>query len=185
MGMSEMTSLLDGARNGNAEARDALRWVAYQELREMTHSDMNGESPRLSMRPMMLLRDIWLRLAGDVADADRRRHFLGAGAQAMRRVLVEGVRVRNARRSDARREPLFLRDEVFEVPVGVDIDVLDLERVLVELEAFKPRLARVVELRYFAGLGIQETAAVLGVVPATVRRDWTYARLGLCERVGH
>ncbi|GEN08407.1 RNA polymerase, sigma subunit, ECF family [Myxococcus fulvus] len=185
MGMSEKTSLLEGARNEGAEVRDALQGVAYQELREMTHAAMSGEASRATLRPMLLLRDICGRWAGESADMERRRHVLGVGAQAMRRALVEAVRVRNARRRDALREPLYLHDEVTESPVGVDIDVLGLERVLVELESFKPRLARLVELRYFAGLGIQETAAVLGVAPATVRRDWTFARGWLCEGVGH
>ncbi|WP_241758059.1 ECF-type sigma factor [Myxococcus landrumensis] len=185
MGMPEMASLLEGARNGSSEARDNLRRVTYHELREMTHAAMSSGAPCPTVRPMLLLRDMWLRLAGHVTDVDQRRQFLGAGAQAMRRVLVDGVRGRDARRREAQRESLCLRDEVPDSPVGADVDVLDLERVLVSLESFKPRLARTVELRYFAGLGIHETAAVLGVAPATVRRDWAYVRGCLCEGVGH
>jgi DNA-directed RNA polymerase specialized sigma24 family protein len=72
-----------------------------------------------------------------------------------------------------------------EGPAGMDIEVLELERALAELETFQPRLARMLELRYFAGLGLMETAAALAVSPATVRRDWAYARVWLVERLSN
>ncbi|MCP3099981.1 ECF-type sigma factor [Myxococcus sp. K15C18031901] len=182
--MPEMALLLECVRNGDAEARDVLRSMAYQELQEMTRVAMK-EAPSLApLSPRMLLRDIWSRLVGDTVGADQHRHFLVAAAQAMRRVLVEGVRLRGRRR-DPNLAPLYLSDDDSEAPVGVSVDVQVLERTLESFESFQPRLARMLELRFFAGLDIRETAAVLGVAPATIRRDWAYARGWLRERVAH
>ncbi|MCE9668025.1 ECF-type sigma factor [Myxococcus stipitatus] len=183
--MPEMAVLLECARNGDAAARDVLRSLAYQELLELTRVAMSEGYSRAPLSPRVLLREIWLRLVGDTADTGQRQHFFEAAAQAMRRVLVESMRVRIARRREASLEPLCLSDEGSEAPVGVAVDVRVLERTLESFESFKPRLARMLELRYFAGLDIRETAATLGVAPATVRRDWAYARGWLREHVAH
>jgi DNA-directed RNA polymerase specialized sigma24 family protein len=90
-----------------------------------------------------------------------------------------------AQMRDAAQERLCLHDAEVEGPAGMDIEVLELERALSELETFQPRLARMLELRYFAGLGLMETAAALSVSPATVRRDWAYASVWLVERLSH
>ncbi|QSQ24527.1 RNA polymerase [Pyxidicoccus parkwayensis] len=179
MSLSELTELLDGARKGDTGARDALMAVAYQELRLLAH-----EAPRVP--PTALVNEAWTRLThtGGVA-FENRRHFFGAAAQAMRRVLVDRARMRRAQMRDAAQERLSLRDGEMEAPAGMDIEVLELERALSELETFQPRLARMLELRYFAGFGLLESAAALGVSPATVRRDWAYARVWLVERLSN
>lgn len=185
MSMSELTVLLEGTRRGDRGARDALMAAAYQELRQMALSDMRSEASHSTLQPTALLNEAWLRLFGGAADYEHRRHFYSAAAQAIRRVLVDRARVSKARTRDAGQERLRLSDVEVEAPAGVDIEVLELERALSELEAFQPRLARMLELRYFAGLGIHETAAALGVSPATVKRDWAYVRDWLLERVKH
>lgn len=179
MGMSELTVLLDGARKGDTGARDALMAVAYQELRELAHA-----APRV--QPTALVNEAWTRLSSSGGVAfENRRHFFGAAAQAMRRVLVDRARVRRAQSRGAAQERLCLGEAEAEVPAGMAVEVLELERALLELESFQPRLARMLELRYFAGLGLLETAAALGVSPATVRRDWAYARAWMVERLSN
>jgi DNA-directed RNA polymerase specialized sigma24 family protein len=93
--------------------------------------------------------------------------------------------VRRAQKRDLAQERLLLRDMELEAPAFMDVEVLELERALSELESFHPRLARMLELRYLAGLSILATAAALGVSPATVRRDWAYTRVWLMDRLGN
>jgi RNA polymerase sigma factor (TIGR02999 family) len=178
MSTSELTVLLDGARKGDTDARDALMAVAYQELRHLVHA-----APRVS--PTALVNEAWTRLSSGGVAFEHRRHFFGAAARAMRRVMVDRARVCRAQMRDAAQERLCLHDAEVEGPAGMDIEVLELERALSELETFQPRLARMLELRFFAGLGLMETAAALSVSPATVRRDWSYASVWLVERLSH
>ncbi|WP_044890662.1 ECF-type sigma factor [Myxococcus hansupus] len=182
--MSELTELLDHARRGEQGARDALRVAAYQELQEMAQRAVHDASPPFSLQPAVLVKEAWLRLFGAGAPVEARRHFFGAAAQAMRRVMVDRARLRRAMR-EARLERLSLGDMEADVPAGLSMEVLELDRALSELDTFQPRLARMLELRYFVGLDLLDTAAVLGVSPVTVKRDWAYVRGWLLERLGN
>ena len=185
MSLSELTVLLDGARKGDLGARDALMTVAYRELRQLAHSTPHGDTSHNALQPTALVNEAWQRLSSGGLAFENRRHFFGAAAQAMRRVLLDRARVRRAQQRDVAQERLSLKEVEQEAAASVDVGVLELERALSELEAFQPRLARMLELRFFAGLGIHETAAALGVSPATVRRDWSYTRGWLRERLGN
>ena len=185
MSVSELTVLLDGARKGDRGARDALMAVAYQELRQLAGPAMCVEAPYSPLQPTEWVNEAWTRLSSSGVAFENRRHFFGAAAQAMRRVLVDRARVRRAQKRDVGQERLSLSDVEVAEPSGMDVEVLELERALSELEAFQPRLARMLELRYFAGLGLHELSAALGVSPATVKRDWTYTRMWLRERLGN
>jgi RNA polymerase sigma factor (TIGR02999 family) len=157
--------------------------ATYQELRQMAHKATRNEASYSTLQPTVMVNEAWLRLFGGMTDYEHRRHFYGAAAQAMRRVLVDRERVRRAQQRGAVHARMSLSDVAVEAAAGVDIEVLELERALSELESFQPRLARMLELRYFAGLGIRETAVALGVSPATVKRDWAYARTWLLDRL--
>ncbi|MCP3102146.1 ECF-type sigma factor [Myxococcus sp. K15C18031901] len=184
MGMTELAVLLEGVRGGDLCARDALMVAAYQELRTLARAAALDDT-HSPLQPTKLVDVAWGRLFGEGARQEHRRHYLGAAAQAMRQVLLDRVRLRGALQRDWTRERVSIHDTELDSLSHVDIEVLKLEEVLTELESFQPRLARLLELRYFAGQGLAETAAALGVSIATVRRDWAYVRGWLVERLSH
>lgn len=182
MTRGDLTLLLDRAADGDAAARDALFAEAYDELRKLARSSMRRESPGHTLQPTALVNEAYLRLIGPDVRWENRRHFFGAAAQAMRRVLVDRARRRDAdkRGGDLERVSLTQVDVATE---DAQVDVLALDALLAELEGVNLRLVRTIELRYFGGLDIEATAEVLGVAPATVKRDWAYARAWLLERL--
>ncbi|NTX51496.1 RNA polymerase [Myxococcus sp. CA051A] len=185
MSTTELAILLEGAREGDLGARDALTAATYRELRRMARAVQPEMAPHNPLQPTVLIQDAWTRLFGtDALQPEDRRHFFGVAVQALRRVLVDRARASLHQRRDARREWLSIRHLDLEAP-GPDLEVLQLEGALSELETFQPRLARLVELRYFAGLSLPETATALGVSQATMKRDWAYARVWLTERLSH
>jgi len=178
----DLTQLLDLAAGGDDAARDALLARVYGELRQLARSNMRRESPGHTLQPTALVNEAYLRLFGPDARFANRRHFFGAAAQAMRRVLVDQAR----RRDTGKRGGDLERISLTQVDVATEdaqVDVLALDALLGELEAVNPRLVRTIELRYFGGLDIEATAETLGVAPATVKRDWAYARAWLLERL--
>lgn len=182
MERGDLTQLLDLAAGGDTKARDALLVQAYDELKKLARSSMRRESPGHTLQPTALVNEAYLRLFGPAARWENRRHFFGAAAQAMRRVLVDQARRRDAdkRGGDLERVSLTQVDLAAE---DAQVDVIALDTLLAELEAINPRLVRTIELRYFGGLDIEATAEVLDVAPATVKRDWAYARAWLLERL--
>ncbi len=153
--------------------------LLYQELRELAHRYRAREGDGGTLHTTELVHEAYLRLADDERVASRgKAYFFGAAAQAMRRVLVDAAR----RRGAAKRGGEFAQVTLGEEHVAVDsyaADLLDLDRALLALEGESPRLARVVELRFFGGLSVEETAEALGVSPRTVKGDWALARAWL------
>lgn len=182
MERGDLTQLLDLAAGGDAAARDALLVQAYDELKKLARSSMRRESPGHTLQPTALVNEAYMRLFGPDARWENRRHFFGAAAQAMRRVLVDQARRRDAGKRGGGLERVSLT-QVDVAAEDAQVDVLALDALLAELEAVNPRLVRTIELRYFGGLDIEATAEVLGVAPATVKRDWAYARAWLLERL--
>lgn len=177
-----VTQLLDAARGGDGRAMDRLLVVLYDELHAIAARHMRGERPDHTLQPTALLHEAVLRLLGVPASTfENRTHFLRAASQAMRRVLVDHARARNAaKRSSGLR--VTLDDDVAAREQGVDMLVLD--EALQRLAAAEPRCAQVVELRFFGGLEVQEIAEVLGVSAPTVKRDWRFARAWLARELG-
>jgi RNA polymerase sigma factor (TIGR02999 family) len=175
----DLTGLLVAWRNGDRDALDRLVPEVYGELRRLAHHFMRSERPGHPLQTTALVNEAYLRMV-DVTRVSwqNRAHFFAVAAQMMRRVLVDAARERDAQKrgGDIRFVPL----EDAEAP-GADraVDLVALDEALDALARFDPRKARVVELRYFGGLDVAETAEVLEVSPDTVMRDWKMARLWL------
>ena len=175
----EVTQLLTAWGNGNQAARDQLMSVVYQELHRLAHSYMKRESPDHTLQTSALVNEAYLRLIDQKhVQWQSRAHFFGMAAQMMRRILVDYARNRRyAKRGGGVRElPL---DEALPVSAERSAEVVMLDEVLDRLAEFDSRKSQIVELRFFGGLSIEETAEVLSVSPGTVMRDWTLAKAWL------
>lgn len=180
--MGDVTSLLDRWNNGDQQAMQELLTLVYGELRRMADRALRHERDDHTLQPTALVHELYLRFSGlrDMR-VESRRHFYGAAAEAMRRILVDHARMRRAQKrggANAFKVPLEdVPEAVLAGEPGVDVERLDDALQALALQA--PDKVRVVELRYFAGLSVEETAAVLGLSPATVKRHWAFARAWL------
>ncbi len=177
--MADVTELLARWHAGDAAAFEALMPLVYDELRRLAGHYMRGERPDHTLQPTALVHEAYLRLAG-VRDGgfQNRVHFYGAAAQAMRRILVDHARQRRALKRDRPAARIDLEETSLR-GVDLQVDLVSLDEALERLAAVAARPAKVVELRYFGGLSIDETAQFLNVSPATVKRHWTFARAWL------
>jgi RNA polymerase sigma factor (TIGR02999 family) len=181
----DLTVILDAARSGGAEARERLVRTIYAELRRTAGGLMRRERPGHTLQPSALVHEALLRLLeGDaLADLPNRRCLFAAAAQAMRQVLVDHARRRNARKRDGNRVRVPL-DRVLAGFEEQGLDVIALHEALESLAQVHPRPARVVDLRFVVGLTVPEVAAMLDVSDTTVEADWRFARAWLRDRLG-
>jgi RNA polymerase sigma-70 factor (ECF subfamily) len=178
--VGEVTRLLQSASQGDAAARATLFDVLYRELRRLAEAAMRAERANHTLQPTALVHEAYLRLAGDQGRFDSRAHFLGVAASAMRRVLVDHARGRNAHKRGSGATLVTLDDvEDLPQPVAEDVDLVVLDDALSRLAALDARQGQIVELRFFGGLSVEETAAVVGVSERTVKRDWQMSRAWL------
>jgi RNA polymerase sigma-70 factor, ECF subfamily len=179
----EVTRLLQELRGGSTDAADRLALVVYDELHALASRAMRGEHVGHTLQPTALLHEAFFRLVDDRnVEWKSRAHFYGIAARAMRRILVDHAR----RRGAVKREGgvrITLDEAVAETVDETAIDLIALDDALAKLAALDPRHARVVELRFFAGLDIDQTAEALGVSTATVKRDWTLAKAFLYDQL--
>jgi RNA polymerase sigma factor (TIGR02999 family) len=171
-------------RNGDKAALDEMSGVLYQELRRLARYVLSSERPNHTLQPTGLVHEAYLRLVSQKdVDWRNRSHFLGIAASMMRRILINYAEARKAAKREGYADAIGLEDAlgVFTNP---RVDFLELNRALDELAKLDSQQGKVVELRYFGGLSIEETAEVLGMSPATVKRDWSTARLWLFQRMG-
>lgn len=178
----EVTRLLRRFSAGDELAAEALIPLIYAELHDIAERQMRHERGDHTLQPTALVNEAFLRLAGNHdADWKNRQHFLSLAAQAMRRILVDHARRRNAQKRGGRQDKLELNDAL-RLSSDDEHDAMDLESLdesLEQLAALDPRQAKVVELRFFGGLSVEETAEVLEISTATVKRDWAFARAWL------
>ncbi len=174
-----VTQLLVAWSNGDETARDELMLLVYQELHRLAHQYMKRESPGHTLQTSALVNEAFVKLI-DQKDVQwqNRAHFFGIAAQLMRRILVDHARCRQylKRGGGARHVSL---EEVAIVSQERAADVVALDDALTSLAAVDARKSQIVELRFFGGLSIEETAEVLAVSPGTVMRDWTLAKAWL------
>jgi RNA polymerase sigma factor (TIGR02999 family) len=180
---SPVTRLLLDWRAGDAGALDRLMPLLHGELRRLARACLRRERPNHTLQATALVNEAYLRLVDqNRANWESRSQFFGVAAQMMRRILVDHARAHGRVKRGAGAIKLSI-EEAGDVPAGSAQDVLWLDEALDQLATFDPRLSRLVEMRYFAGLSIEETAAALGVSPATVKREWVTAKAWLTSRL--
>jgi len=181
----DITRLLHAWRGGDAAARDALVPLVYDELRALAARYLSRESPGHTLQPTALVNEAYLRLAGSAeVNWQDRKHFFAIAARIMRRVLVDHARHRSRLKRGGAAPLLELDTQGPEADAGVDpVDMIALDRSLTQLEALDPQQARVVELRFYGGLTLEETADVLGISTGTVKRNWSVARAWLYRQL--
>jgi RNA polymerase sigma-70 factor (ECF subfamily) len=176
---AEVTRLLVELRNGNPEAEAKLIPLVYQHLHRLAASYMRGERPDHTLQTTALVNEAYLRLVPQKETGWRdRAHFFGVAARLMREILVEHARARHAGKRGGKVEKLSL-DQSLEFSPARSRELIELDDALECLGRLDPQQARVVELRFFGGLTVEETAEVLGISPRTVKRDWAVARAWL------
>lgn len=180
----DATQLLYQLRDGDASAEDALLGLVYGELRALARHLMQGERADHTLQATALVNEAWMRLMGseNLATPESRGHFMRLAARAMRRVLVDHARAgkRDKRGGGATRITL---DERWSDGQDESVEILELEEALERLEAKDPALARVVELRFFAGLTLVEASAALGTTQESIRWSWKLARAFLLREL--
>ncbi|QEF96398.1 RNA polymerase sigma factor SigL [Stieleria maiorica] len=182
---SEVSQILHQIENGDQHAASQLLPLVYEELRRLASNKMAQEKQGHTLQPTALVHEAFVRLVSGEADGDDphkwdgRGHFFAAAAESMRRILVESARRRNAqKRGGGMQRCEFTEDDAI-LDHQDDATLLSLDDALTKLAAEDAELAKLVQLRYFTGLTIEETADVLGVSARTVKRHWTYARAWL------
>lgn len=175
----EVTQLLRAWNQGDRSALDRLYELVYAELRRLAHHYMSRENPGHTMQTTALVNEAYLRLA-NTKDLDwkDRAHFFAVSANVMRRILIDGARARRAERRGGDELPIAL-DEAPEIASKSDPELIALDDALNQLAVVNERQSKVVELRYFGGLSVEETAEALRVSPDTVMRDWRFAKAWL------
>jgi RNA polymerase sigma factor (TIGR02999 family) len=175
----DVTALLRRWNEGDKQALESLLPLVYAELRAVAANCLRSERSDHTLQPTALVHEAYLRLIGqDRVAWQNRAHFFAIAAQMMRRILVDHARRRRAAKRDAVTFRITLSG-LSEEPADLDPEILALDEALKGLEALDPRQARIVELRFFGGLTVEETAEVAGLGTATVKREWRTARAWL------
>ena len=174
----DVTQLLRAMAGGDAGAREELLPLVYSELHRLAKSYMRRERQDHTLQATALINEAYMRLAKDDTEWNNREHFIGVAANVMRRVLVDYARAHRAEQRGGGLKRVEMQDDLAVSANKLD-EVAQVDEALERLEAINPRQAKVVELRYFGGLSVEEIAAHLGVAPRSVKRDWALARIWL------
>jgi RNA polymerase sigma factor (TIGR02999 family) len=183
----DVTRLLMSWSNGDQTALEELLPLVYDELRRLAALYLRREQPGHTLQATALVHEAYLRLVDQTSvNWQNRAHFFGAAANLMRQILIQHARARHADKRGGDQQKLYL-DEVSnladKLTTQPGMDLITLDEALERLATVAPQQSRVVELRYFGGLSISETAEVLGISPATVKREWTMAKVWLHREI--
>jgi RNA polymerase sigma factor (TIGR02999 family) len=175
----QVTDLLARWRSGDRAALDVLMPLVYEELRHLARHYLRMERPDHTLQSTALVHEAFVRLVGqDPPEWKNRTHFYGVAARLMRQILVDHARAHGAAKRGGNSVKLAL-DENVSQSKSMDLDILALDEALTKLTQVSSQQCQIVELRFFSGLSIEDTSEVLGVSPATVKRNWTTARAWL------
>jgi RNA polymerase sigma factor (TIGR02999 family) len=178
--MNEVTRILSAVEKGDPQAAEQLLPLVYNELRRLAAQRLGQEKPGQTLQATALVHDAYLRLVGAESDQNwnSRGHFFAAAAEAMRRILIDQARRKQAHKRGGlgRRVPLDAADVSFNSPAN---ELLDIDDALTRLDTEDPQAARLIRLRYFAGLSIEDAAELVGISRSTAYEHWSYARVRL------
>lgn len=182
--MNDVTKLLELWSNGNEEALNELMPLVYQELRRMAKRYMNNQPSGHTLQTTALIHEAYLKLADESGKKcwQNRAHFFAVAAQAMRHILVDHARSHQTEKRGGKTQIISLEDAIV-ISNERASEVIALDNALQNLSNLDERKGRVVELRYFGGLSVEETAAVLKISPQTVMRDWRFAKTWLLREL--
>lgn len=180
----EITAMLRAWGDGDRAVLDQMLPFVYDELRRQAHRYLRRERPNHTLQTTALINEAYLKLVDQRAVRwQNRAHFFGIAAQAMRRILVDYAKHRNREKRGGAAADLPLEEALLVATTGQNIDLLALDEALTRLSLIDEQQARVVELKYFGDLSIEETAEALGLSPATVKRDWQMAKAWLRQEL--
>jgi RNA polymerase sigma-70 factor (ECF subfamily) len=174
----EVTQLLNAMTRGDSGAAEKLLPLVYSELHRLAASYMRRERPDHTLQATALINEAYLRLARGDGEWNSREHFIGMAANVMRHVLVDYARAHKAQQRDGGMKRVELREDLAVSAEKLE-EVIALNEALKSLESLHPRQGKVVELRYFGGLSLEQIASLLGVSERSVKRDWSLARIWL------
>ena len=181
--MSDVTRILQSMESGDLKAAEELLPLVYSELRKLAASKMAHEQPNQTLQPTALVHEAWLRLTGNEnVKWNGRAHFFGAAAEAMRRILIDNARRKQAARHGGGSQRVDVDGVEIAAPAKAE-EMLAINAVLEELGTVDKRKAELVKLHYFVGLTMDDCAGVLGISVPTARRWWSYARAWLYQRI--
>jgi RNA polymerase sigma factor (TIGR02999 family) len=176
---NRVTQLLQDWRQGDDEALAALIPLVYDELRRLAHNHLNRERSGHTLQSTALVNEAYMRLVRQDLEINSRAHFFAVSSHLMRQILVDYARQHRAAKRGDGLEKLTLDEAAGLLPGKDNFDLLALDKALDELGRLDPQQTQVVELRFFGGLSVEETAEFVGVSPATVKREWATARAWL------
>jgi RNA polymerase sigma factor (TIGR02999 family) len=176
-----ISELLVQWKGGDQEALKALLPLVYDELKRLARHHLRGERPGHTLQSTALVHEAYLRLVQKPLQLQNRTHFFAVAARLMREILVDHARSRRAAKRDYRCKITLA--QAVALPQKREVDLLALDDALNELSHLDPRQGRIVELRFFGGLSIDETSEIMGISPATVKREWATARAWLHREI--
>jgi len=183
--MADITQMLEAAQQGDPKAAAALLPLVYNELRRLAAHQMAQERPGQTLQPTALVHEAWLRVQGPADQRwDSQRHFFAAAAEAMRRILIENARRKQAARHGGGLRRTELGPDDLPIAGGApDDELLAVDEALDALAVHDARKAELVKLHYFAGFSLKEAAGALGIGERTAKRDWAFARAWLYREI--